>query len=790
METGPDCLRRVLLGVITALVIAAAPATASAAVITVNTGSDTPANPATECMGVAGDCSLRQAIDKATSGVDTIEIPTSVPTITLTHGALTVSKNLTITGAGASSNTINGGLASGLFDISGLRNVTISGLTLTQGNAEFGAAIDTDGGNLTMTGDVVTGNLSGGSNTLGFGAVYDDDTGSSASSLTITGSSFSGNQVGGGGASGDGFGTVDFESSSGVGALTIRNATFTGNSSGGGGGDGFGTVNDEGTAGGASLTISGSTFADNTAGAGGGSSGFGGALEMTFSTAANVSISGSTFSSNSAGGDGASAINSGSGFGGAIDASYNGTGTFSLTGSTFSDNTAGGAGNAGTNSGSGEGAGLELDSTGNITATIAGDTFSGQRAGGSGSNGPNGGSGIGVAVALESFDSGTQITFLNDTITGNVGGGTPGTGTNSGSASGGGVFVEEGPATFVNDTIDGNTLSAATSSAGGGLEGEGATDTEVTVKNTIVAGNTLGGVTNDCGSRFSSAGHNLESATPDQCGFTTSGDLVDASPHLGQLANNGGPTLTQALEGGPAVNGGTNTGCPATDQRGVARPQGGVCDIGAYELAPPVAATGAAAHVQPTSATLTGTATNADVLGATVSFQYGTNTAYKSHTTAQSLAAGANGTAVSVPVSRLVPGTKYHYRIVVTSPDGTAAGADHTFITVAPKLSGLKLHNGTISYKDNVAATTTFTVLKAVAGYRHGSSCRAKRPAHGAVHGCTVYERVFGFQRKDKPGSNHSKLGRKLAAGTYRLIAVTKLDGKRSKQVQIGFKIH
>ncbi len=40
------------------------------------------------------------------------------------------------------------------------------------------------------------------------------------------------------------------------------------------------------------------------------------------------------------------------------------------------------------------------------------------------------------------------------------------------------------------------------------------------------------------------------------------------------------------LSGSPAVDRGSNAGCPATDQRGVARPQGARCDIGAYEAAP------------------------------------------------------------------------------------------------------------------------------------------------------------------------------------------------------------
>jgi hypothetical protein len=54
---------------------------------------------------------------------------------------------------------------------------------------------------------------------------------------------------------------------------------------------------------------------------------------------------------------------------------------------------------------------------------------------------------------------------------------------------------------------------------------------------------------------------------------------------LGTLRNNGGPTPTHALLwGSPAIDGGSNAGCPAADQRGVTRPQRTTCDIGAVEF--------------------------------------------------------------------------------------------------------------------------------------------------------------------------------------------------------------
>jgi len=53
---------------------------------------------------------------------------------------------------------------------------------------------------------------------------------------------------------------------------------------------------------------------------------------------------------------------------------------------------------------------------------------------------------------------------------------------------------------------------------------------------------------------------------------------------LSPLANNGGFTQTMVLgAGSPAIDAGNNATCASTDQRGVKRPQGPHCDMGAYE---------------------------------------------------------------------------------------------------------------------------------------------------------------------------------------------------------------
>jgi hypothetical protein len=83
----------------------------------------------------------------------------------------------------------------------------------------------------------------------------------------------------------------------------------------------------------------------------------------------------------------------------------------------------------------------------------------------------------------------------------------------------------------------------------------------------------------------SSGGHNLVGSTAG-CTFGHLGsDLLGKDPKLGKLSNNGGPTQTLALlRGSPAIDAVPVSACLVhVDQRGVKRPQGPRCDIGAYE---------------------------------------------------------------------------------------------------------------------------------------------------------------------------------------------------------------
>lgn len=227
---------------------------------------------------------------------------------------------------------------------------------------------------------------------------------------------------------------------------------------------------------------------------------------------------------------------------------YAGQGSaLTVNGSTISGNTAGRAGY----SGSGAGAGIRADGDLVLNAsTVSGNAILGDYVG----------SGI-IANA--------SLTMDNTTVSGNTGG------------TGDGVGAWGTTTVIRNSTIGFNETFGLVRIYG-----------NVSVQNSIIAGNGF----RDCDGAVTSGGYNLV-GNGDGCSFTAAaGDQIGTAaaridPQLLALGANGGPTATHPLQlgspaldaGNPAAPGGGGGACLASDQRGIARPVGSACDIGAYE---------------------------------------------------------------------------------------------------------------------------------------------------------------------------------------------------------------
>jgi hypothetical protein len=184
----------------------------------------------------------------------------------------------------------------------------------------------------------------------------------------------------------------------------------------------------------------------------------------------------------------------------------------------------------------------------------------------------------------------SHMTLTNASVSGNVGVSAP-----SVDAQAAGIW-NGGSSTLliVNSTIANNSAVVA-----GGIEnavlGHPFDDwpNSIVLRNTILSGNTSsapvgwgpGWFTPDCRGVIGTQGGNIIGDATG-CGFSAgAGDRANVDPLLGPLQNNGGPTETHAIPSwSPAVDGAFG-GCPPppVDQRGMARPQGPRCDIGAYE---------------------------------------------------------------------------------------------------------------------------------------------------------------------------------------------------------------
>jgi hypothetical protein len=341
------------------------------------------------------------------------------------------------------------------------------------------------------------------------------------------------------------------------------------------------------------LTVTNCTFNNNTA-----NNSSGGAIHGRSST---IAVTGSTFTAN--------ASNAG-GFGGAIyvdgvspPPTATG-GTIQVSTSTFSNNTAYNIGGAFY---------FFLYTAKNESATIDTDSFLGnQVVENSGTIPFVGTRGIGGAGVVDAGDvTILRSTFANNRARSSTGGGSGGglsltsndsiqitnstfsanraEGTNS-DASGGGLVIYNNslPFQITNSTIASNYAGWT----GGGIQ----SNTNGVLTNTVVANNTADNGGNpwqiefQCSSQLSNGGGvlhfpNIVGSPSAQNPLCAAGATV-ADPRLSPLAANGGFAATHALmAGSPAIDSGSCV--VSTDERGVARPQGPGCDIGAYEASVP-----------------------------------------------------------------------------------------------------------------------------------------------------------------------------------------------------------
>ena len=133
---------------------------------------------------------------------------------------------------------------------------------------------------------------------------------------------------------------------------------------------------------------------------------------------------------------------------------------------------------------------------------------------------------------------------------------------------------------------------------------------------------------------------------------------------------------------------------------------GSVAGIATAASSPSVV-TGSVSAVKQGSAVLHGTV-NPNGRSTTYFFQWGLTTAYGAVSATHSAGAGTKATAVHVTAAQLIPGTRYHYRLVATNGSGQSVGADHTFKTAGHPPPGVA--TGPASGVSSTTATLTGVV--------------------------------------------------------------------------------
>lgn len=396
--------------------------------------------------------------------------------------------------------------------------------------------------------------------------------------------------------------------------VTLTNDVFAHDSVGTGGHAANGLVHVITTSGGITATVNGTRFTDDVAGTTF-QGGGGGMLSLQSAGAGTVQVNDSAFVNDST-------YNQGTGLW--LFAPGSGT-TVDIERSAFVGGTA-----------QYEGGGVNVTASG-ATLTLGNDTFANNSTQLSGHHGG----------AL--FVGGANTTTLtNDTFVGN---------SEPNSTDGAGIYAAAGTISFANDLLTQNTSGAA-------------------VHNCFLTGVTV----TDQGHNIDDGGGNGTCGTNATTGLHAQpGDQPGLSPALDAAADNGGPVPTVAPTGlaGPSVDAGDDLLCPAVDARGVPRPQGLHCDIGAYEVAAPLAGPTSATALGTTSATLVSSVDPRGTVGA--HFEYGTTPALGATTAGQTVGPAVGARPVSTDIAGLSPQTTYFARVVAA---GTA-GPTTSFTTAA-----------------------------------------------------------------------------------------------------------
>ncbi len=472
----------------------------------------------------SGPGSLRQAVLDAngSAGADTISFARSVKKITLTGGELDISDDLTIDGPGARKLTISGNHASRVFGVLAGAQVTIDGLTVTDGLADGAAPYYPSSGggilnlgSLTLDHVVVDGNKSVGDPNvvIAASAIFNSLGGAlgggieNFGTLQVTCSTISNNQaLGADDADGSSLPFPSFPGNAlgggigNFGVLSVTDSRLEGNLAlaGDGGigafaaiGGGGGIVNDN------TLTVDGTTFRDNQAIGGsnslspthnghalGGGIMSGTLLALIGGGDSSLTVSESTFTLNRAVGGNRNQVTDAivppseapdNGYGGGILVYQ---GAASISGTTLTRNEAiGGTGYGIDGKGSlGVGGGIFFyNFVGGVTASVVGCTIRDNSAiGGDGEAGVIGGKGLGGGFAVgglgSPYTAAGAVSISRTCVSKNLAqGGRGGQGADAGDGLGGGLFSD----TTSTLTIGSTTINRNKAKGGKGKGGKG-----------------------------------------------------------------------------------------------------------------------------------------------------------------------------------------------------------------------------------------------------------------------------------------------------------------------------